>query len=145
MTDSMNNQRFMSSDTKARAHIAHALSQAQSRTSYIINFLVASGHVVQDLDQRRVDSGRPTFTHLSLDGAGGGIFRVPWDANDRFVQAFVRAQEEFLCGQRTGDPYSMSPPPSVAEFIANCDYIRPVFDLDLWDEGTYELDTPLYA
>jgi hypothetical protein len=38
----------------------------------------------------------------------------------------------------------MSPPPAIAEFIANCEFIRPVFDIDMWDEGDYSDDPASY-
>jgi hypothetical protein len=130
---------------RTRQEPAHALRQAETRLSYVIHFLVNNRLALVEESERRVDKGLPVLTHLSLDGSGGGIFRVPWSENERFIQAFCRAQNDFLQGQSMRDPYWLSPPPALAEFLANCDYIRPVFDLDLWDEGEYVLGSPKYA
>lgn len=131
-------------NTRGRYEPGHALRQAETRLSYVIHFLVNNRLALVDESDRRVDQGLPVLTHLSLDGSGGGIFRVPWSENERFIQAFVRAQNDFLQGQTMRDPYWLSPPPAMAEFLANCEFIRPVFDLDLWDEGEYVLGSPKY-
>lgn len=54
---------------------------------------------ITDAKKLNIDQeGRPVrleMTHLSLDGAGGGVFSVPWDKNIMFLEAFLETLRAF--------------------------------------------------
>jgi hypothetical protein len=122
-----------------------AVNSGSFSSSHVITFLCQNRMAVTDPDLRRVKSDHIHFTHLSLDGAGGGIFNIPWSANRDFLVNFNEAIKRFHSGQKIKNNYQMTPPPAMAEIISNCDFIRPVFDLDLWDQGVDPHNQAQYA
>jgi len=95
---------------KRQTRLDQAVEFGSITQTSVVSFLCNNGMAVRDFKRHRIDDeqdkgGRAKFTHLSLDGAGGGVFSIPWSHNQEFMETYVASLQAFEAVNERGPNY----------------------------------------